>query len=712
MSRWYFIPVLLLTCATSLAYGQDFIERYPDGWTTFCDYGDIHDMIDDGGYLWLATNGGLVRYTKADNTIELFTRENSCLPSSLVQSVLKDSSGAIVAFTRQGTVYFHNGNCERSMAPMRGSLISIEAGMTGDLWGRPTNQTSRTIYRYRDGTRASIDIPASDLHNDMTALAYGSDGIIWMTDGTTVVYYDSNADTVIPIPDFPLGFGIQAMTATPDNHLWGASANGVAEFADGAWTVHIDPQETGNAYDIEVRNGKVWVSTLNAYTMFDGNTWSYYRKDQIPGLEFGGRIIVVDDNDVLWTGVERVVKFDGATAVANVFSDTNLPSYASVFGTDNTGAVWLGTTTSLFRYDGSEMTRINVPATELHQPNWGVRALATDDRGRIWLNIGERVLAYDKGIWLSETELGIERVNERGITALEIDAAGNLWFGHQDGGLYRFDGISTTYFDPSESGLPTGWIMHLVAQTDGRMWASNVNGLAMFDPGSGTWIRQDVTWGADEGIADAGDGSVWLASANEIVRYDGDRVLDRLSSSNSPYAIGSLFDGAIAVDSSGSLWLGLRSESQPDVPRQGLYRFDGIGWDSVLSDECGVLGRFVGVGPDGSIWSSVDCGVATFNRSISGVEEPSGSVVAFDVAMSPNPAQDRLDVEFRLTNPVILTWSIADTRGATVVSGDPVYTGGGVFRNSIDISSVPPGTYFLRLDIEGRTHSRQFTVVR
>ena len=82
-----------------------------------------------------------------------------------------------------------------------------------------------------------------------------------------------------------------------------------------------------------------------------------------------------------------------------------------------------------------------------------------------------------------------------------------------------------------------------------------------------------------------------------------------------------------------------------------------------------------------------------------------------EVTLGPNPASGRLSVRAALAAPGIARLTVLDVRGREVM----VPFQGEVrsaLSESVDTSRLAPGTYVLRLEAEGETVSRTFTVVR
>lgn len=67
------------------------------------------------------------------------------------------------------------------------------------------------------------------------------------------------------------------------------------------------------------------------------------------------------------------------------------------------------------------------------------------------------------------------------INALVSDAQGNTWIGTSGGGLAKFDGVSWMVYSTGNSGLPSNSIQTLAIDAEGNKWIGTFGGLAKFD---------------------------------------------------------------------------------------------------------------------------------------------------------------------------------------------------------------------------------------
>lgn len=154
----YRIILLLLTALVLNAHAQltDWENYTMNGW--------IRQMTQDGENLWLATNGGLVKYNKQTGEHKLFTHSNSGLCSNDLLSVACHGGKVLVGSNYDGVSEFDGSTFKTYNvvnAPFRSNQAFEEVvyDADGNLWlGALWN-----LYKY-DGTNwVEYTQPSSDI---------------------------------------------------------------------------------------------------------------------------------------------------------------------------------------------------------------------------------------------------------------------------------------------------------------------------------------------------------------------------------------------------------------------------------------------------------------------------------------------------------------------------------------------------------------------
>jgi ligand-binding sensor domain-containing protein len=173
-----------------------------------------------------------------------------------------------------------------------------------------------------------------------------------------------------------------------------------------------------------------------------------------------------------------------------------------------------------------------------------------------------------------------------------VDSDGNLWIG-DNGELVRYDGQGWQRFTAPE--LADVEIIAIEIDPDDVQWLVTDRGLMRHDPATDEWATFS---GADQSIIEdlksilaSSDGTIWLGGEEGLVRYDGSTWSTPVASGNAPQFVEDL---AEAPD--GSLWIAADGE---------LGHLAGGRWSYLPWPAERWLGR-VTVGPDGSVWAGYE----------------------------------------------------------------------------------------------------------
>ncbi|MCE4555660.1 ligand-binding sensor domain-containing diguanylate cyclase [Pelomonas cellulosilytica] len=434
----------------------------------------------------------------------------------------------------------------RTVAVPQNSVPAIAQDRAGFLWVA----TSKGVMRY-DGYRLrpiemAGDTPAQRGLGWVRAMAPAADGRMWIgTEFRGLVAYDPALDRVVSHANGAAPAPIRALAEDRDGVVWIGTLGGGLQRYDPrhgqvepqALTWHGEPESRVLAV-CAARDGSVWAGHWRGLAQRVQGTW---RDVELPGLGDLPR---------------------GATVQALV--------------EDGTGRVWLGTQDG--RLGVVERGRVRW-VQALRQP---VQALAQAVDGRLWVGAKNGLFWVDVDSGAVEAELHNDARRLTGLAGNDIsgllrDRSGAMWVSGYGLGVQRH--LSHPALAVRGPDVDAGGPL---AEADVRAVLVLRSGEVLAATQSGTVVRLDGRPGRDlaslglwprerhsvvESLAEAADGSLWMAAAGRLEHRAADGRLLR----DWPLDGGRAQQLMLRAD--GGVWLGMQ---------EGLYRLAGPAADALV----------------------------------------------------------------------------------------------------------------------------------
>jgi ligand-binding sensor domain-containing protein len=467
------------------------------------------------GALWIGTIGGGVARLK-DGVVTPYGVKQG-LPAEVVLSLLADRAGDVWVGTEGGGLaHLHDGSWRHHRAVdglPSDDVNELESGSDGSVW----IGTRGGLARLKDGVVRRYAVPGGSA--GIAALRLDRHGRLWIgvRGGGLFVLEGERLEPAA----LPVGLGkatVLAILNDTDDNLWLGTDAGLKRWAGGRWSTFGTKE--GLAADSvlnlwEDEQHALWLGLLGGglARLRDGDFTTYSHEEGLPN-DFV-RSVSEDARGDVWIGSRggglaslregRVTHWGEAEGVPHPFVYAILPT--------RDGSLWAGTHgAGLARMRGGATAYARVPglASEL------VRALYEDPAGALWIGTEGGGLARWDGsrFRIYTTRDGL--ANESAYCMLQ-DRRGDLWVGTNNG-LSRMRSGRFDNYRVSE-GLAGNQVRSLYEDAAGTLWIGTLTGLSRLQEGRFT------TYWRNEGIADVvfailedAQGHLWLSGNRGVTQ--------------------------------------------------------------------------------------------------------------------------------------------------------------------------------------------------
>ena len=501
------------------------------------------------GFLWLATEDGLVRYG-GRNFVTFDERNAPGLGDRFIRSLATGPDGSLWIGTMSGLARYKDGKFEsfRNEAATRIDIYDLCVGLDGSVWF----SSDQGLRQLRDG-KLRVYTTADGLpSNGISGITKTQDGTLWIATSKGLARFQIGRFTAYPTWDRSTGVRLNSVAAGRDGSIWIGTTDGrIGRWKDGRIATWWDGTRTRGARVQSLRedqDGTLWVAfeKLGLGRIRGRNLELFTRTNGLPSNNPDW--IFEDREKSLWVGwadaglsMLRDAKFTPFGKAEGLSSD----SISSVIQASD-GSLWIGT-------EDAGVNRLK---------NGNIRVFSTRNGLADNTSLG-LMQQTDGSLWVGSQSGSVSRIQNGQITVLRLpgplspevpaivqDLSRNVWFGFDmPNGLAR---LEDSRFEPVHL---EGRIRGLAVAPDGTLWvASYLYGLVE--------IRNGVprTYTERDGLSSAfvtsvyidRQGVVWAGTAlgglnrvksGKITRYSVDQGL-----SDSTV-------GGIVEDDQGYLWL-------------------------------------------------------------------------------------------------------------------------------------------------------------
>ncbi len=510
------------------------------------------------GYMWLATQEGLVRFDGA--RFEVFDRNTTTgMTTNHVTSLLEARDGALWAGTVGGGLLRWQAGKVTTYAPPQGlssdSVMALAEDAAGRIWigtqdrgvdvledgrvragairGLPNPHlralvvardgavwagTSKGLARVKDG-RVDVFTTRNGLGSDfITALAKDGDAL-WVGTTAGLSRWDGRTFRTYTRRDGLSHDAVRALHVDADGCVWiGTASGGLNRWHAGAFSAFSSAQGLTSDTVLAIytsREGSLWIGT-------DGGGLNRLREGKLTA--FGVRqglsnrdvyTVAASPRGVLLAGsyLGDVDLLEGSRFRRLVPGQRLGTARVRTLHEDASGVLWIGTDEGLWRVQGGDPVRV----TARDRGEGAVRALAEDAAGTVWVGTdGAGLFRIEKGALVpASPELRTAQVRD-----IHFDRQGRMWVGTYGGLTLLRDGQVSSTFTTAD-GLPHDYVRSIHESRDGTLWIGTYGG-GLSRYGDGRFVNYGVRQGLFSdviyAILEDGAGDLWMSCNRGIFR--------------------------------------------------------------------------------------------------------------------------------------------------------------------------------------------------
>jgi ligand-binding sensor domain-containing protein/signal transduction histidine kinase len=531
------------------------------------------------GYLWLATQNGLVRFDGVN--FKIFNGNNTpTIKNDRFVHLFADPNGTLWVSGEQGElIRLQHGRFSYYQMPGHGTAFNYARSMCSDVDGNLWVVSCEwQLLRFgKDGvTVPSANWSLKGVQPD--AVTEDELGRVWVqTERELAVWQGGKFQTMWSETND--GNFYADLTKCRTGGIWVLANGRLKKFESGRWTTDLGAFTWTNSpiYDLyEDSWHQLWVATMGSGLIRyspDGTILHLTTTDGLPS-DFV-RCVVEDREGNMWVGTEAgglcrlkpaafwslgIHQGLASDQVTSVCESTNGTFWIAMDGKgldhwlgdgkvehygagqglmnghvwsvvrDQRGAVWAATWNGLFRGNASGFTDLADGVTIGRQ----IFAIYQDRQDGLWLGQqGFGALTHLQGG--QRTVIKIPGASPSlDVRVMTHDAAGSLWVGTENEGLYRLQNGHWTRFGKSD-GLASETVWCLYADADGTLWIGTCAG------GLSRWRNDKITtWTTKNGllndvvcqILEDDNDNLWLGSYGGVFSVNKRQLDGSTDSSN------------------------------------------------------------------------------------------------------------------------------------------------------------------------------------
>ena len=490
---------------------------------------DTGPTSDSAQTLWISTPEGLLSLPEGQSTFTLYTTANG-LPANNVRAVYP-RPGGLLALTSAGPAILHDGRFQ-PIPTLKADLTP--ANLTEDahhtLWIAANHQLFTLLPNATTPSLSPITIPSAI--GTIQAIAAAPGNTLWIGGHEGLARLTPNSPPLILHTA-----SVTALQPEPDGTLWIGTDTGLSRYANS--TLRPVPTTPGTPILklFQDRNGSLWIASDRGVTRLSPNSSQPTPQTPIPDV----LTLFEDREGDLWFGTDT----DGLTLLRDqpvstlTTADGLSDDFVRSLFEDHAHTLWIGTSRG------------------------GLNALRNGAITPLDAQLHGQHLSSSVVLALAETRVPISSPSSAEPTS-------TLWIGTPDG-LARLYNNHLQLFTTAD-GLPDDFVRSLYADTDNSLWIGTRNGLAHYQNGTFTSFSSLDGLGSDVigAILRSHDGTLWVGTLGGLSRLTGKDSQASFVNSTTHNGLAGDAITALHEDSSGTLWIAAHSSGLTRL-RNGVF---------------------------------------------------------------------------------------------------------------------------------------------
>ena len=465
---------------------------------------------DEKARLWVGTNESGIYRIGPDGVKQYTTAQG--LPSNVIQCLVPGAHGVMWVCTDNGLAHMDiSGDQPRIQVPVDDDLTVSQNIRTAcvDPQGNVWTGGDRPAVEHDGHITPLKGIPASATVRALLCL----DDTVWVGTSDGLIRIRDNDQHLFTVKDDLADNFVFSLAPGADHIIWIGTRNGFSRLRNG----DIDsfhPQDglsQSTAITMfEDRDGTLWVGTKRGLNQFvDGRGVPYTASEGLPSNEAGP--VLAGGNGAVWAGTldRGLARFDGQDFHTLTVRDGLASNTILSLAEDRDGSLWAGTQNGLNRLRGNRV--VETYNVQRGLPGNAIRTLYQDQAGVLWVGTEKGLAAFRGGRF--EPAPGAPR---EAVTALSEDREGHIVMATERGVFQRLPG---RFRELTFNGAAIRPVNTLYRDVDGLLWMGlNGGGLRMLDGSriTGFQARDGLFDGEIYGIVRDDQDRLWMACSRGV----------------------------------------------------------------------------------------------------------------------------------------------------------------------------------------------------